>query len=154
MQIRLNPIMLTFSVIILFSISASKNKNDTTESPPNIIIIYTDDQGTLDAGCYGANDLYTPNIDRLSRSGIRFTQAYAHTVCCSSRAAMLTGRHPQRSGITNWTQNDAHAKEKGINMPLSEVTIAEVKTLKSTPIKKHESVQIIHYSFSTNTDSP
>jgi len=122
----LNPIMLTFSVIILFSISANMNKNDNTESPPNIIIIYTDDQGTLDAGCYGANDLYTPNIDRLSRSGIRFTQAYAHTVCCSSRAAMLTGRHPQRSGITNWTQNDAHAKEKGINMPLSEVTIAEV----------------------------
>jgi arylsulfatase A-like enzyme len=39
---------------------------------------------------------------------------------------MLTGRHPQRSGINNWTQNDAHAKEKGINMPLGEVTIAEV----------------------------
>ena len=48
------------------------------ERKPNIIIIYTDDQGTLDAGCYGAKDLYTPNIDRLSRSGIRFTQAYAH----------------------------------------------------------------------------
>lgn len=93
---------------------------------PNIIIIYTDDQGTLDAGCYGANDLYTPNIDRLSKSGIRFTQAYAHAVCCPSRASMLTGRYPQRSGINNWTQNDAHAKEKGINMPLSEVTIAEV----------------------------
>ncbi len=93
---------------------------------PNVVIIYTDDQGSLDAGCYGANDLYTPNIDRLSRTGIRFTQAYAHTVCCPSRAALLTGRHPQRSGINNWTQNDAHAKEKGINMPLSEVTLAEV----------------------------
>lgn len=93
---------------------------------PNIVIIYTDDQGTLDAGCFGANDLYTPNIDRLSKTGIRFTQAYAHTVCCPSRAALLTGRHPQRSGINNWTQNDAHAKEKGINLPLSEVTIAEV----------------------------
>ncbi len=96
------------------------------QQKPNIIIIYTDDQGTLDAGCYGASDLYTPNIDRLSRSGIRFTQAYAHTVCCPSRAALITGRHPQRSGINNWTQNDAHAEEKGINMPLSEVTIAEV----------------------------
>lgn len=96
------------------------------EQKPNIIIIYTDDQGTLDAGCYGANDLYTPNIDRLARSGVRFTQAYAHTVCCPSRAALLTGRHPQRSGINDWTQNDAHAKEKGLNMPLSEVTIAEV----------------------------
>ncbi len=96
------------------------------EIKPNVIIIYTDDQGTLDAGCYGATDLYTPNIDKLSKTGIRFTQAYSHTVCCSSRAAMLTGRYPQRSGINNWTQNDAHATEKGINMPLSEVTIAEV----------------------------
>lgn len=93
---------------------------------PNIIIIYTDDQGTLDARSYGANDLHTPNIDRLSRTGIRFTQAYAHTVCCPSRASLITGRYPQRSGINTWTQNDAHAKEKGINMPLGEVTIAEV----------------------------
>lgn len=93
---------------------------------PNIIIIYTDDQGTLDAGCYGAGDLHTPNIDRLSRAGILFTQAYAHTVSCPSRAALLTGRYPQRSGINDWTQNDAHDLEKGINMPLSEVTIAEV----------------------------
>lgn len=98
------------------------------DQKPNIIIIYTDDQGTLDAGCYGAGDLHTPNIDRLGKSGIRFTQAYAHTVCCPSRAALLTGRYPQRSGINNWTQNDAHLgeDEKGINMPLDEVTIAEV----------------------------
>jgi arylsulfatase A-like enzyme len=93
---------------------------------PNIIIFYTDDQGTHDARSYGANDLHTPNIDRLGRSGIRFTQAYAHTVCCPSRASMITGRYPQRSGINSWTQNDAHDKVKGINMPLSEVTIAEV----------------------------
>ena len=93
---------------------------------PNIIIIYTDDQGTLDARSYGATDLLTPNIDKLSRTGIRFTHAYAHTVCCPSRAALMTGRYPQRSGINNWTQNDAHAKEKGINMPLNEVTLAEV----------------------------
>ena len=93
---------------------------------PNIIIIYTDDQGTLDAGCFGAPDLNTPNIDRLSKSGIRFTQAYAHTVSCPSRAAMITGRYPQRSGINSWTQNNAHDEKKGINMPLSEVTIAEV----------------------------
>lgn len=96
------------------------------EMPPNIVIIYTDDQGTLDANCYGAKDLFTPNIDRLYKTGVRFTQAYAHTVCCPSRAALLTGRYPQRSGINDWTQNDAHAKERGINMPLSEVTIAEV----------------------------
>jgi arylsulfatase A-like enzyme len=96
------------------------------QKSPNIVLLFTDDQGTLDAACYGAGDLYTPNIDRLGRSGIRFTQAYAHTVCCPSRVALLTGRHPQRAGINYWTQNDAHAEEKGINMPLSEVTLAEV----------------------------
>jgi arylsulfatase A len=93
---------------------------------PNIVILFTDDQGTLDAGCYGADDLHTPHIDRLSRSGVRFTRAYAHTVCCPSRAALLTGRHPQRSGIRDWTQNNPHDKEKGLNLPLSEVTIAEI----------------------------
>jgi arylsulfatase A-like enzyme len=115
---------LTLAFSILWLVWSCANQADPQK--PNIIIIYTDDQGTLDAGCYGAHDLYTPNIDRLGKSGIRFTQAYAHTVCCPSRAALLTGRHPQRSGINNWTQNDAHAKEKGINMPLSEVTLAEV----------------------------
>lgn len=122
-QIKLLPIvMLSFAP--LFALSSCKLAKDANK--PNIIIIYTDDQGTLDAGCFGAKDLYTPNIDMLSETGILFTQAYAQTVCCPSRAALLTGRHPQRSGINNWTQNDAHATEKGVNMPLSEITIAEV----------------------------
>jgi len=115
-----------FALGLFILAQLSSCNKQAEEQKPNIIIIYTDDQGTLDAGCYGANDLHTPNIDQLSKTGIRFTQAYAHTVCCPSRAAMLTGRHPQRAKINNWTQNDAHAKDKGINMPLSEVTIAEV----------------------------
>jgi arylsulfatase A len=92
--------------------------------PPNVVILFTDDQGTLDANCYGSQDLHTPNIDRLAESGIRFTRAYAHTVCCPARAALLTGRHPQRGGVTNWTQGDMNAT-KGINMALEEVTLAE-----------------------------
>ncbi len=92
---------------------------------PNVVILYTDDQGTLDANCYGSNDLKTPNIDRIARTGVRFTQAYAHTVCCPSRAAMLTGRHPQRSGVNSWTQGNMKDSNKGINMALDEVTIGE-----------------------------
>jgi len=91
---------------------------------PNVVILYTDDQGTLDAGCYGSADLHTPHIDRIAKSGVRFTQAYAHTVCCPSRAALLTGRHPQRSGINSWTQGNMKGAD-GINMALNEVTIAE-----------------------------
>ena len=91
---------------------------------PNVVIFYTDDQGTLDAGCYGSKDLHTPNMDRLAKNGVRFTQAYAHTVCCPSRAAFLTGRHPQRSGINNWTQGNMNGPD-GLNMSLAEITFAE-----------------------------
>jgi arylsulfatase A-like enzyme len=95
---------------------------------PNVVILFTDDQGTLDANCYGAKDLHTPNIDRLAREGLRFTQAYAHTVCCPSRAAIMTGRHPQRSRVNSWTQGNMNGPD-GINMSLEEITIAE--TLKA-----------------------
>ncbi len=92
---------------------------------PNVVILFTDDQGTIDANCYGSNDLITPNIDKLAATGVRFTQAYAHTVCCPARAALLTGRHPQRGGVVHWTQGDINSA-KGINMALEEVTLAEV----------------------------
>lgn len=91
---------------------------------PNVVILFTDDQGTLDANCYGSKDLITPNIDRLARTGVRFTQAYAHTVCCPARAALMTGRHPQRGGVHFWTQGNMKGAD-GINMFLEEVTLAE-----------------------------
>lgn len=98
---------------------------EATERPPNVVIFLTDDQGTLDAGCYGASNLDTPAIDELAATGVRFTQAYAHMVCCPTRAALLTGRHPQRGGVNDWTQGNLHAKS-GNNLALDEVTLAEV----------------------------
>ncbi|MEQ1825061.1 MAG: sulfatase-like hydrolase/transferase [Pirellula sp.] len=99
---------------------------DTPAKQPNVVILLTDDQGTLDANCYGSTDLKTPNMDKLAATGVRFTQAYAHTVCCPSRAALFTGRHPQRSGVSNWTQGDRHGSDqRNINMPQQEVTLAE-----------------------------
>ena len=95
---------------------------------PNVVIFYTDDQGTLDANCYGSTDLATPAIDELAQRGVRFTQAYAHAVCCPSRALLMTGRHPQRSGIINWTQGSRKPGEgnpTGTNLPKEEITIAE-----------------------------
>jgi arylsulfatase A len=100
---------------------------------PNVLLIYTDDQGMLDVNCYGSNDLYTPAMDHLAKTGVRFTQAYAHTVCCPSRAMLLTGRHPQRSNVNTWTQGNAKEPQKGVNMFKSERTIAEV--LKSAGYK-------------------
>ena len=92
---------------------------------PNVVIFFTDDQGTLDAGCYGAPYLKTPNIDYLAETGVRFNQAYAHTVCCPSRAMLMTGRHPQRGGVNHWTQGNMNTP-KGRNMALEELTIAEI----------------------------
>jgi arylsulfatase A-like enzyme/trehalose utilization protein len=92
--------------------------------PPNVVIFLTDDQGTLDVNCYGSDDLFTPNMDRIAREGVRFTQAYAHTVCCPARALLLTGRHPQRSNVNHWTQGNLKSPD-GRNMALEEITLAE-----------------------------
>jgi arylsulfatase A-like enzyme len=68
--------------------------------PPNVVIIFTDDQGYGDVGCYGAKGFQTPHLDRLAREGIRFTDFYvAQAVCSSSRTALLTGCYPNRLGI-------------------------------------------------------
>ncbi len=126
---QLNSSLLLVILLIAFVSAAgctsSGSREENTTSQPNVIILLTDDQGTLDAGCYGSKDLYTPNIDHLAKTGIRFTQAYAHTVCCPTRAALLTGRAPQRANVNTWVQGDAHATT-GLNMYLDEVTIAEV----------------------------
>ena len=100
----------------------------TAESKPNVVIFLTDDQGALDANCYGSKDLFTPNMDALAERGVRFTQAYAHTVCCPARALLVTGRQPQRSGVVDWMQADMKAA-KSRNMALNEITLAE--TLKA-----------------------
>ena len=69
-------------------------------SPPNIVIIYTDDQGSLDLGSYGAEDIRTPELDAFAREGIRFTNMYAPSaVCSASRAGLLTGMMPNRVGV-------------------------------------------------------
>jgi arylsulfatase A-like enzyme len=95
------------------------------EPRPNVVIFFTDDQGTLDANCYGSTDLHTPAMDELAATGVRFTQAYAHMVCCPARAMLLTGRYPQRSNVNWWTQGNA-TTDKHRNMFRGEVTLAEV----------------------------
>ena len=107
------------------SLLAANRSAQGQNATPNVVIIYTDDQGTLDAGCYGSDDIHTPNIDALARRGVRFTQAYAHTVCCPSRSQLLTGRVPQRGGVTSWLSNHP-SDENGRNMATREITLAEI----------------------------
>ena len=67
---------------------------------PNIVIIYTDDLGWGDLGCYGSPDIRTPHLDALAARGVRMTEWYSNSpVCSPSRAALLTGRHPAHAGV-------------------------------------------------------
>ncbi len=89
---------------------------------PNIIIIFTDDQGYGDVGVFGATDIATPHLDQMAKDGIKLTDFYAaQAVCSASRAGLLTGCYPNRIGIHGALMPKS---TKGLN--LSEVTIAEM----------------------------
>lgn len=90
---------------------------------PNVVLIFTDDQGTIDLNCYGAKDLYTENLDALAAQGTRFTQFYVGApVCSPSRAALMTGRYPRHAGLLD--NAPSHKGREG--MPSEQVTIAEM----------------------------
>jgi arylsulfatase A-like enzyme len=90
----------------------SRKKRPEKKGKPNFVIIFTDDQGYGDLGCYGSETIRSPRLDQLAREGTRFTDFYAQPVCGPSRSALLTGRYPVRSG--------------GWSMPESEITLAEL----------------------------
>ena len=117
---------LSISLTILFTVLNGIDSRAQTKpkaSRPNVIVIYSDDQGTLDLNSYGAKDLATPNLDRLARQGTRFTQFYsASPICSPSRASLLTGRYPQRAGLAG----NAGSSSGGAGMPGSQYTLAEL----------------------------
>ena len=104
-----------FTLIVIASVNARM---------PNVVIIYTDDQGSIDINSYGAKDLITPAMDSLCREGVRFTQFYsAAAVCSPSRAALLTGRVPARAGVPG--NVSSHPGGRGA-LPAEQITMAEV----------------------------
>lgn len=89
---------------------------------PNILLIYVDDLGYGDLGLNGHPVLQTPNIDALAHDGLRLTNYYAPSALCSpSRAGLLTGRHPYRTGIESWIPENS-----GVYLRDEEITLAEV----------------------------
>jgi arylsulfatase A-like enzyme len=91
-------------VVILFvaaaAIAPGRSRLPAAERPPNVVIIYADDLGYGNVGCYGAQGYETPHLDRLAADGVRFTDFYvAQAVCSASRTALLTGCYPNRVGI-------------------------------------------------------
>jgi arylsulfatase A-like enzyme len=91
---------------------------------PNVVIIFADDLGYGDLGCYGSPTIRTPHLDRMAAEGLRFTDFYsASEVCTPSRAALLTGRYPIRSGMCGNRRVLFPNSEGGL--PPAEITIAE-----------------------------
>lgn len=96
------------------------------DRPPNIVIIFADDLGYGDLGCYGHPTIRTPNLDRMAAEGMRFTQFYAAaSVCTPSRAGLLTGRYPIRSGMCSDRRRVLFPNSTG-GLPDGEITIAEL----------------------------
>jgi arylsulfatase A len=90
---------------------------------PNVLLIYTDDQGSIDVHCYGAQDLVTPHMDVLARHGVRFTQMYApSSLCTPSRVGLMTGRIPLRAGL----QGNASSEQGVAGLSPQEITLAEL----------------------------
>lgn len=116
-------ILLGATALMTFAyVTAAAANEDATERPPNIVIVFTDDQGYQDVGCFGSPDIETPNLDRMAREGMKFTNFYAaQAVCSASRAALMTGCYPNRIGILGALFPGA---KHGIHD--DELTIAEV----------------------------
>ena len=101
--------------------------------PPNVVLIFADDLGINDLGCYGRKDQNTPNLDRLATQGMRFTSAYcAQPICSPSRAAILTGLAPARLHLTTFLPGRKNASSQKLlhpniiqRLPLEVKTIAE-----------------------------
>src|SRR5438045_2262642 len=89
---------------------------------PNLVIIYADDLGYADLGVYGHPEIRTPNIDRMAAEGVKFTNFYSVSALCTpSRAALLTGRYPVRSGLVR-----VLFPKESFGIPSGEVTMADI----------------------------
>ncbi|MBI9019066.1 MAG: sulfatase-like hydrolase/transferase [Phycisphaerae bacterium] len=120
-----------------FTCVSGKKAYAAASKKTNVILILVDDFGWADIGCYCqefGNDYYeSPNIDRLRSEGMKFTDAYASCCVCSpTRASVMTGRYPTRSGITNWIGSSNPSNREYIcptntsKLPLGDVTIPEI----------------------------
>jgi arylsulfatase A-like enzyme len=96
------------------------------ERPPNVVIIFCDDLGYGDLGCFGSTNIRTPNLDRMAAEGQKWTSFYtADPVCTPSRAGLMTGRYPIRNGMSS-AERPVLFPDSGGGLPPGEVTLAEL----------------------------
>jgi arylsulfatase len=120
MVVKINFLLIVS--LFIFHKTSGQNPESQQDLLPNIILIFTDDQGYNDVGVFGAKDISTPNLDQMAKDGAKLTNFYAaQAVCSASRAAILTGSYPNRIGIHNALMPNS---KKGLNP--NETTLAEM----------------------------
>jgi arylsulfatase A-like enzyme len=111
---------LLFGILALATVTVTAAIARAEQRPPNFVIIFSDDQGYADVGCFGSPDIRTPRLDEMAKQGMKFTSFYAQPICGPSRAALMTGCYPlrvaERGNIKN-VHPILHSKE---------ITVAEV----------------------------
>jgi len=113
---------LPFWLLVWALLGAARPALAVPPPPPNFVIIFADDLGYADVGCFGAEQIKTPNLDRMAAQGVRFSSFYvAQAVCSASRTALLTGCYPNRVGILG-----ALGPKSKVGVSANERTIAEV----------------------------
>lgn len=127
--------MRTFLATLLVCVIASSAA--AAERRPNIVVILADDLGWADLGCYGADVIETPHLDRLAGQGVRFSQAYAMSVCTPTRAALMTGKHAARLGMTIWAEAAEEPPKPGrMTPPHAEHNLARTETTIATRLQQ------------------
>jgi len=120
MVIKINFLLIVS--LFIWQKTSGQNFESKQDILPNIILIFTDDQGYNDVGVFGAKDISTPNLDQMAKEGAKLTNFYAaQAVCSASRAAILTGSYPNRIGIHN-----ALMPNSKVGLNLEEITLAEM----------------------------
>ena len=121
------------SIALLAAVSCGSPQPEK-QGQPNFIVIFADDLGYGDLGVFGHPTIKTPNLDKMAFEGQKWTSFYvASPVCTPSRAGLLTGRLPIRSGMTSDKRHVLNPNSNG-GLPQSEITIA--KALKGNGYKK------------------
>jgi len=124
----------TIAMLLLLPALLFGAARSSAADKPNIVLVFADDLGISDLGCYGRGDHFTPQLDTLAAQGMRFNCAYAaQSICSPSRAALMTGKCPARLHLTNYLPGRPDAASQQLlqpqiegQLPLEEVTLAEL----------------------------
>src|SRR5271154_3642960 len=116
-------VFLALCLALSLPLTVSGQEKQAELRRPSVLLIVADDLGYGDLGCYGGKDIRTPRLDRLAEEGARLTDFYASApVCSPTRASLITGRYPQRSGF-EWV---IRYIEKDRGLPVTETSVARL----------------------------